>query len=113
MPSIRPKLTEDNSSKFKHEDFPDELFEMMHPLINTKNCDVIILPFNQDPGHMKQVAIPMHRSLLQKIPYFEGQFKNNVDWRETRKTQSLTESVECQGGIINGRRHSSPDNNLL
>merc|ERR1712071_233607 len=65
----------------------------MHPqCINTENCDVMILPFNQDPGHLKQVAIPMTRSLLKKIPYFEGQFKNNVDWRETRP-QSQTKSV--------------------
>jgi len=86
----RPKLAENqNCLSFKHPDFPVETFNILHPHFNTKDCDVIILPFNQDPDHQKQVAIPMHRSLLQMIPYFQGQLKNNVEWRETR-TQSQT-----------------------
>jgi hypothetical protein len=88
MEKIRPKLTEYRDSlKFKHEDFPEDKFEFMHPNVKTNNCDVIILPFNK-MFTQKQVAIPVDKSLLAIIPYFAGQLNDTARWRETKKSKN-------------------------
>ena len=85
-----PDLTEyQNTLKFKHEDFPVENYEFMHPAPITRCCDVVILPFNSDSENTKQAAIPVHKSLLQIIPYFRGQLNETFNWRETKNNNGI------------------------
>ena len=89
MEKSRPKLTEYRDTlKFKHEDFPEKEFEFKHLTFITNNCDVIILPFNKFPETDLQVAIPVHKSLLTIIPYFENQLSDTVEWSETNKSKN-------------------------
>ena len=90
MENARPKLTEyQNTLKFKHEDFPDEKYEFMHPVLRTRSCDVLILPSKSDSNNTKQIAIPVDKSLLEIIPYFQGQLNGSFNWRETKNTNGI------------------------
>jgi len=88
-PNVRPNLNKYwDSIKFKHPDFPEDEFEFMHPTVRTTNCDAIILPFNNNPDLQKQVAIPVDKSILEMIPYYQSQLNNTVGWREMKESRN-------------------------
>ena len=71
-----------NNLKFKHEDFPDDKYKIMHPNDFTAYADMLVLFEDLCLDTNKQVVIPVNRVLMEIIPYFKAQLNEKRKWRE-------------------------------
>merc|ERR1712035_258440 len=71
--------------KFRHEDYPPDKYEIMHPTLVTACADILIFPDIVE--NEKQVIIPVNGSLLEILPYFRAQLEENSGWREVKNSK--------------------------
>lgn len=69
---------------FKHSDYPDDKYLILHPTYKTISPDIVLLPEKIDVETSKHVVIPADKSILKMVPYFSAQLNENHNWRELK-----------------------------
>ena len=74
-------------------------YDIKHPVSYSVSCDLLIKCSNSKPDSRKTWLIPVHKQLLQKtIPYFEGLFREGMDWSVYEKIGS-TRVIQAPDGF--------------
>ena len=82
MENYRPNFSQyQKTLLFQHDDFPENLYTIMHPTQNTAHSNVVLLP-EKPLSENKLLAIPVDKSILVMISYFNGRLNKENNWSE-------------------------------